>query len=84
MNRDMMLRPWSGARAQGRSGLAVLLFIMQVSLVFWPAAVRVAYRLEQARQRQDLLNELATVHAPVAAETDLAEEMFAARFTPVA
>lgn len=63
MHGNMILRPWAGAREQGRQGLAGLLFFMQVSLVFWPAAVRVAYRLEQERQKQVLLNELAAVHA---------------------
>ena len=45
MHGNMILRPWAGAHAQGRTGFAALLFLMQVSLVFWPAAVRVAQRL---------------------------------------
>jgi hypothetical protein len=61
----MIMRPWAGARAQGRKGFAALLFFMQVSLVFWPAAVRAAQRLEMERQKQELLNELAAVHAMV-------------------
>jgi len=60
---NMIMRPWAGARAQGHRGLAVLLLIMQVSLVLWPAAVRVAQRLEMERQKQEMLNELAAVHA---------------------
>lgn len=63
MHGNMIMRPWAGAREQGRKGLAALLYIMQVSLVFWPAAVRVACRLERERQKQILLNELAAVHA---------------------
>jgi hypothetical protein len=65
---SMILRPWAGARAQGRNGVAALLFFMQVSLVLWPAAVRVAYRMEQERQKLVLLNELATLHAMVLPE----------------
>ncbi len=65
MKTMMFWRPWSGARAQGRNGIAALLFFMQVSLVLWPAAVRAAYRMEQARQKQALLNELAAVYAMV-------------------
>jgi len=65
---NMILRPWEGPRAQGRKGFAALLFIMQVSLVFWPAAVRVAQRLEMERQKQVLLNELAAVYAMVLPE----------------
>ena len=62
---NMIMRPWAGARAQGRKGFAALLFFMQISLVFWPAAVRAAQRLEMERQKQELLNELAAVHAMV-------------------
>lgn len=63
MHGNLILRPWAGARAQGRKGFAALLFFMQISLVFWPAAVRAAQRLEMERQKQELLNELAAVHA---------------------
>ncbi len=65
MHGYMIMRPWSDARAQGRKGLAALLFFMQVSLVFWPAAIRVAHRMEMQRQKQVLLNELAALHAMV-------------------
>lgn len=75
MHNTMIMRPWAGARAQGRKGLAAILFIMQISLVFWPAAVRVAYRLEQERQKQVLLNELAAVHAPVRSEMPVSSEI---------
>jgi hypothetical protein len=68
MKSMMIWRPWSAARAQGRNGIAALLFFMQVSLVLWPAAVRAAYRMEQARQKQGLLNELAAMHAMVLPE----------------
>jgi hypothetical protein len=68
MQTSMILRPWAGAHAQGRTGLAALLFFMQVSLVLWPAAVRVALQLERERQMQMLLDELSAVHAPVVAE----------------
>lgn len=63
MHGNLIMRPWAGARAQGRKGFASLLFFMQISLVFWPAAVRAAQRLELERQKQELLNELAAVHA---------------------
>jgi hypothetical protein len=69
MHGNIMLRPWAEARAQGRTGLAALLFFMQVSLVLWPAAVRAAQRLELERQKQVLLDELAAAHAPVVART---------------
>lgn len=65
MHGNMIMRPWAGARAQGRKGFAALLFFMQVSLVFWPAAIRVAQRMEMERQKQELLNELAAVHATI-------------------
>lgn len=68
MHGTMIMRPWAGARAQGRKGFAALLFFMQVSLVFWPAAVRAAQRLEMERQKQELLNELAAVYAMVLPE----------------
>lgn len=68
MNGNMIMRPWEGARAAGRKGFAILLFLMQVSLVFWPAAVRAAYRLERERQKQALLDELAAMHAPLLQE----------------
>ena len=68
MHGNMIMRPWAGARAQGRKGFAALLFFMQVSLVFWPAAVRAAQRLEMERQKQELLNELAAVYATVLPE----------------
>ena len=75
MQADIILRPWAGARAQGRGGFARLLLFMQLSLVFWPAAVRAAQRLERERQKQNLLDELAAANAnPVPesqAETDL-------------
>lgn len=75
MQTDIILRPWAGARAQGRSGLARLLLFMQLSLVLWPAAVRAAQRLERERQKQDLLDVLAAANAnPVPenqAEADL-------------
>jgi uncharacterized protein (DUF2236 family) len=63
MHISLILRPWAGARAQGRIGFARLLFLMQISLVFWPAAVRAAYRLEQERQKQGLLDALAAANA---------------------
>jgi hypothetical protein len=63
MHISLILRPWASARAQGRIGFARLLFLMQISLVFWPAAVRAAQRLEQERQKQGLLDELAAAHA---------------------
>jgi len=69
MHGNMILRPWAEAHAQGRRGFAALLFLMQVSLVFCPAAVRVAQRLGRDRQKQVLLNELAAVHAPIVAKT---------------
>jgi hypothetical protein len=75
----MIMRPWAEASAQNRRGLAALLFIMQVSLVLWPAAVRVAHRLEQERQKQVLLNQLAAVHAPVMPEVHHQQS-----FTPAA
>jgi len=65
MNSDIILRPWAAARAEGRDRLAVLLILMQVSLVFWPAAIRVAHRLGVERQKQGLLNELAALNAPI-------------------
>jgi len=68
MHSTMILRPWAGARAQGRKGIAALLFFMQVSLVLWPAAVRVAIRMEQERQKLALLKELAALHAMVLPE----------------
>jgi hypothetical protein len=71
MQGNMVMRPWAGARAQGRKGFAALLFIMQVSLVLWPAAVRAAQRLELERQKQELLNELAAVHAMALPQTEL-------------
>jgi uncharacterized protein (DUF2236 family) len=63
MHISLILRPWAGARAQGRIGFARLLFFMQISLVFWPAAVRAAMRLEQERQKQGLLDALAAANA---------------------
>ena len=65
MNSDIILRPWAAARAEGRDRLAVLLILMQVSLVFWPAAIRVAHRMGLERQKQGLLNELAALNAPI-------------------
>ena len=70
MHGNMIMRPWEGARDQGRKGLAALLFFMQISLVLWPAAVRAAQRLEMERQKQELLNELAAVHAMVVPEKE--------------
>lgn len=70
MNGSMILRPWAGARATGRTGFAVLLFCMQLSLVFWPAAVRAAQRYRLERQKQALLDQLAATHAPVHAEKE--------------
>jgi hypothetical protein len=66
MHISLILRPWAGARAQGRIGFARLLFLIQISLVFWPAAVRAALRLEQERQKQGLLDELAAANANAA------------------
>ena len=63
MHINLILRPWAGARAQGRIGYARLLFIMQISLVLWPAAVRAAMRLERERQKQGLLDALAAANA---------------------
>lgn len=63
MNCNIILRPWAEASAAGRRGFAILLFFMQVSLVFWPAAVRAAQRLEVERQKQALLDGLAAAHA---------------------
>jgi hypothetical protein len=68
MQSDLIFRPWAEARKQGRTGIATLLFIMQISLVLWPAAVRAAWRMEKERQRQALLNELAALHAMVLPE----------------
>ena len=68
MNGNIILRPWAGPRAQGRKAFAMLLFFMQLSLVFWPAAVRAAQRLEMARQKQALLDHLAARHAPIPAD----------------
>jgi hypothetical protein len=68
MNGSMILRPWAVARARGRTGLAVLLFFMQLSLVFWPAAVRAAQRFQLELQKQALLDQLAAMHAPILAE----------------
>lgn len=65
MQGSLIMRPWALAREEGRTSTAVLLFIMQISLVLWPAAVRAACRQQQQRQKQVLLNELAAVHAPI-------------------
>jgi hypothetical protein len=65
MHENIIRRPWAAARAEGRDRLAVLLFFMQLSLVFWPAAIRVAQRLGRERQKQGLLNELAAIYAPL-------------------
>jgi hypothetical protein len=81
MYSNMILRPWAGARAQGRKGFAALLFFMQVSLVLWPAAVRAAQRLEMERQKQELLNELAEVNAMIPPEREF--QMFGDRLEKV-
>jgi hypothetical protein len=69
MHGNIIFRPWVAARAEGRDRLAILLFLMQVSLVFWPAAVRIAQRLglegQKERQKQGLLNELVAINAPI-------------------
>ncbi|WP_297491679.1 hypothetical protein [Acidocella sp.] len=68
MNGNMIMRPWEGARLAGRNGFALLLFFMQISLVFWPAAVRAAQRLQREGQKQALLDQLAALHAPILQE----------------
>ena len=65
MDGNMIMRPWAEARATGRTGFATLLFLMQLSLVFWPAAIRAAQRMEMERQKQALLDQLAALHAPL-------------------
>lgn len=77
MQNNMILRPWAGPREQGHTGTAALLLIMQISLVLWPAAVRAAHRMEQARQRQVLLDELAAAHAMLLPEKQFLPETLA-------
>jgi hypothetical protein len=78
MQGNIIMRPWASARAEGRKGRAALLFFMQLSLVLWPAAVRVALRLEQERQKQVLLNQLAAIHAHTPQEAQHAPELSSA------
>jgi hypothetical protein len=67
----LLWRPWAGAYAERRFGLAALIIFMQISLVFWPVAVRLARRVELAREKQRLLDILAEVHAPPRPERKL-------------
>lgn len=80
MQAHLVLRPWEGARAQGRIGYSRLLLLMQVSLVFWPAAVRAAKRIELEEKKQLLLDMLAEAHAaPRPAQLALPDETQAGR-----
>ncbi len=63
MQAHLVLRPWAGAREQGRMGVARLLLIMQFSLVLWPAAIRLARRVELEGKKQRLLDILAEANA---------------------
>ncbi len=74
MNGNIVMRPWEGPRIAGRKGLATLLFFMQASLIFWPAAVRVAQHLERERQLQMLLDQLAAQHRLVVSITPASDD----------
>ncbi len=80
MQADLVLCPWAGARAQGRTGFAWLLLFMQVSLVLWPAAVRLAQRAERDERKQRLLDMLAEANAtPPQQDLALLDEVQAGR-----
>ena len=83
MQAHLVLRPWAGARAQGRIGVARLLLFMQLSLVLWPAAIRLAQRVELERKKQRLLDILAEANAtPLPQRLALLNETRAGQVSP--
>ena len=54
---DRVFRPYRTFLAAGLWGRAILVLLLQLSLIFWPLAVRMARNFSDARGVQNLLNE---------------------------
>jgi hypothetical protein len=56
------LHPFTTPLAEGQALRAGGLFLLQLSLVFWPLAVRIARRQAEARNVQMMLDDLSMRH----------------------
>jgi hypothetical protein len=53
-----MFRPFERFFATGRYGRGALVLLLQISVVFWPLAIKMARQYEEARGVQKFLDEL--------------------------
>lgn len=52
-------QPYRGFFEAGRIGTGFLVLLMQLSLVFWPLAIRLSRQLDEERNVQHMLNAIA-------------------------
>jgi len=71
INRARMLRPYGSFFAAGQYGRGSWVMVLQLTLVFWPLAVKMARNFDEARSVQEFLDTLSARYPATAAAPKL-------------